>query len=121
MVIPLLYLSIESTRGKNQQPPEKNPCSRSQPSATVARALLSPSQRTLRSLWQVFKAQQGEKTQGLEGNFEACWHKKRLLKCTLTTPSRITSLVRHTCQPLHLRPEKRVAGTATQDPIMPRL
>ena len=70
MVIPLLYLSIESTRGKNQQPPEKNPCSRSQPSATVARALLSPSQRTLRSLWQVFKAQQGEKTRGLEATLE---------------------------------------------------
>ena len=36
-------------------------CSRPQPSATVARALLLPWQRTLWSLWQVFKAKQGEK------------------------------------------------------------
>ena len=52
------------------QPTLKLPCSRAQPSATVARALLSPWQRTLWSLWQVFKVQQGEKKRVLEATLE---------------------------------------------------
>ena len=52
------------------QPTRQLPCSRAQPSATVARALLSPWQRTPRSLWRAFKAKQGEKTRGLEATLE---------------------------------------------------
>ena len=102
------------------QPTLKLPCSRAQPSATVARALLSPWQRTLWSLWQVFKAKQGEKN----GFLRPHWSQKAqkwLLKCALATSSRFSTLVRHTCQPLHLRPEKRVQGTATQNPMVPLL
>ena len=36
----------------------------------MARALLSPWQRTLWSLWQVFKVQQGEKKRVLEATLE---------------------------------------------------